>query len=748
MKSLNLFYLNLKFTFRVFFIYAFIFNCPLISGQSFNWEASITGPRTQVSADLAIDASGNIYVIGTFEDITDFDPGQGTFTLTNVPVAEGDAYICKYNSSGGLVWVRQIAGPGAQLGAGIALDPLGNVYATGSFDATTDFDPGPGTFTMSAGTWGTANTFVLKLDGFGNFMWAKKFGGNDNMAYKITLDAFNNICCTGWFSGTVDFDPGPGVLNMISTLGTRSIFISKLDGAGNSLWAKSICPSQWSEGFSIATDASGNVYTSGFYGGSGDFDPGPGSTILTSSLTWDCFILKLDPAGNFNWATGFGSTDFDFCYGITIDNSSNVIATGTYSGMVDFDPGSTTFTLASVGNIDIFVCKLTSNGNFLWAKSIGGLAPDIARSVTTDSKGNIYTTGWFQNVCDFDPGPLTYTLNGIGPSCYLNKLNPSGDFVWALQWENLSPASSIAQAVSLKLDPLNRIVTTGNFNSTLDFDPSVGIFTLSAPNGSLDAFVVSLDSCSIPLAPLNSIIPSSSICAGNAATLTAVSNGNVSWHLTTPMPTIGTGTFYVTNTLSPGTYTYFSSAKNTCGQGFLSSPVTLTVLSLPLPTLSISGNFNICSGETVTLAASGANSYDWVGQSIGPVIVVSPSTSSIYTVIGMSSFPDLCIAEQSVMVNVQSCAGLNELVNTNSISIYPIPADEFLIIESIFGKFTFDLTWEITDVTGRNLPVHFMYLEDGILKLDAKDFSTGVYYLKSNSTDHLQKSMKFIVHHR
>ena len=89
-------------------------------------------------------------------------------------------------------------------------------------------------------------------------------GGSDDWGRSTTVDAAGNGYTTGFFKGTVDFDPGAGTFN-ITSVGGRDIFITKLDAAGNLVWAKGMGGASDDEGFSIAVDASGNVYTTGYF---------------------------------------------------------------------------------------------------------------------------------------------------------------------------------------------------------------------------------------------------------------------------------------------------------------------------------------------------------------------------------------------------------------------------------------------------------------------------------------------------
>ncbi|MBK7692341.1 MAG: SBBP repeat-containing protein [Bacteroidetes bacterium] len=248
------------------------------------------------------------------------------------------------------------------------------------------------------------------------YQWAKSIGATDeDMSKSIAVDGSGNVYTTGFFTGTVDFDPGPGT-NNLTCVGDKDIFISKLDAMGHFLWAKSMGGIDIDWGYSIALDGAGNVYTTGFFEGSADFDPGVGTNILstTGEGDFDIYISKLDAAGNFIWAKSMGASSYDEGRSIAVDGAGNVYTTGYFQGSVDFDPGVGTNYLTGAGSLDIFISKLDAAGNFVWAKSMGGVASDWGVSIVVDRAGNIYTTGIFSGSGDFDPGPGTSNLTSAG----------------------------------------------------------------------------------------------------------------------------------------------------------------------------------------------------------------------------------------------------------------------------------------------------------------------------------------------
>src|SRR5205085_2003842 len=135
-----------------------------------------------------------------------------------------EAFVSKLDAGGNFVWARSFTGPAAIFGSAIAVDFAGNVYTTGFFQQTADFDPGPGAFDLIAPS-GSNNIFVSKLDTGGNFLWAKQVGGSgaDGSGNGVAVDETGNVYTTGNFSGTADFDPGPGTFNLTSGVHDDSV---------------------------------------------------------------------------------------------------------------------------------------------------------------------------------------------------------------------------------------------------------------------------------------------------------------------------------------------------------------------------------------------------------------------------------------------------------------------------------------------------------------------------------------------
>ena len=310
-----------------------------------------------------------------------------------------------------------LGGSGDDQGFSIAVDGSGNVYTTGSFQGTADFDPGASVFNLSGAS---GNVFVSKLDASGNFLWAKAMGGTGNdQALDVAVDASGNVLTTGYFQDTADFDPGAGIFN-VGTMGGLDVFISKLDVSGNFLWVKALGGADSDQGFGIAVDNSGNVYTTGSFEGTADFDPSLSVLDLTSAGLVDIFISKLDASGDPVWTRTMGSAGSDQALGIALDATGNAYTTGSFEGVVDFDPGAALLNLTSAGLVDIFVSKLSRAGSL-----------PLLGDANQDGLVNSTDTLW---MIQFEFGlrtGLTNETSDLNGDTFIN----STDALWAVQIE-------------------------------------------------------------------------------------------------------------------------------------------------------------------------------------------------------------------------------------------------------------------------------------------------------------------------
>lgn len=473
-------YIN-QIKFRIFILFFTFSGVINTSAQTFQWAKRMGGIDDEHGRCVTVDGSGNVITTGRFEGTADFDPGTGTANLTSA--GQGDIHIVKLTSAGNFLWAKRIGSSTNDEGWGVGTDATGNVYVSGGFSGTCDFDPGAGTFNMTA--LGGEDIFVCKFSSAGNFIWAKQAGSSTggDVGLALEIDGAGNVHVTGRFNGTADFDPGAAIYNMVSA-GSMDVFLWKLTTAGNFIWAKRMGGTSYDEAHGISLDGSGNVYTTGVFFGTVDFDPGTGVYNLTATGAIHAFISKISSAGNFVWARAIGGNGYD----LSVDASGNVYTTGVFMGTFDFDPGTAVYNLTSVGSVNnIFISKLNTAGNFVWAKRIGGTGGQYAQSIETDAAGNSYITGYFATTVDFDPGTGVYNHTSAQNATFILKLNTTGNYLWSYAF----PGTGYNAGFSIFVDAAHNVYFTGTFEGSADFNPGTGVSTLTSAGGN-EIFIVKL----------------------------------------------------------------------------------------------------------------------------------------------------------------------------------------------------------------------------------------------------------------
>ena len=290
----------------------------------------------------------------------DFDPGQGVLNLNSNGLQ--DAFLQKLDSNGNLAWAKSFGGINYDAAQALVSDHNGNVYVVGSYSLTVDFDPNLGVVNSTAN--GGKDIFIQKLDSSGNFIWTKSIGGiaNDE-AFDIEITNSNKLIITGWFSNSVDFDPGANQFIITSFIRSNDAFILSLDLNGDFLWAKSLYGLGGTKGNEIVIDDFGNSYLTGFYSANTDFDPGPNVHNIQAVNLIDAFVLKLDSLGSFEWVHTFGGNSDDLGLSIALDVNNGVYVCGYFYGVVDFDPSQSVFNLTGGIPYSSYIFKLNQNNS-------------------------------------------------------------------------------------------------------------------------------------------------------------------------------------------------------------------------------------------------------------------------------------------------------------------------------------------------------------------------------------------------
>lgn len=447
-------------------------------GQELQW---IKGWEYFTPSKILLDDTGNSYHCGlALSASQDLDPGPGNFPINN---QEGLAVV-KLDPNGNTIWIKHIegiSGTSTTGGRGFSLDANGNIFLSGEISSTVDADPGSGVFNISPNVTTNHDQIIIKLDINGDFVWAKSIPSYQGGKYEaFHVDQNGNLILSSKFVGTIDLDPGVGVYNAIST-DLTSFFILKLDSDGNFIWAHTFnniddASNNWiNYPEFITTDSDQNIYLTGSFADSCDFDPSMSENFLSTPFQPHSFLLKLSSNGEFVWAKSWGDSVIsggNEGEGISIYNDQLYVTGRTYGWAdIDFDPGVGEHIVTT--NEAMYILHLDTAGNFNSVYSVNQAIPYL---IHAESFNEIYC--WGRNSAsfnqDWDPGTGVLQMSYGG---FILKLKNTHELDWGI---SLGGSSTFNFAGGISIDGG---IHSGGQGGGGDFDPGIDSIT---PNPSGD----------------------------------------------------------------------------------------------------------------------------------------------------------------------------------------------------------------------------------------------------------------------
>lgn len=394
------------------------------------WAVRIGGSETTVAHDVAVDSGGDIYVVGSFQGETDFDPGPAQRNITSQ--GSTDIFLLRLDPAGNLVRVTTLGSDESDEGLAIAVDWRGHIYITGSFEESMEVGIDPNGGDIALESEGADDVFVIRYANQGALLRAWVLGGDqDDVGRDIVVDAAGNVYVAGDFEDKIDFDPDLDYVKR--SAGDEDVFVAMYNDAADFKWAAVLGGLEEDERPDISIDSAGNVYVTGNFESTADFDPGPGEFPLTSLGEEDIFLVKLSNFGALVWAKAIGGLDSDRGEGIVVDPNGDVFVTGSFKESVDFDPGAGQFFLTSAGEKDVFLSRYSSSGQFYSAQAMRGELEDVGHAIALDKAQNVYVAGSFQGTVDFNAGAEPQVRTSAGDSdIFLAKRSPVSAVIYVL----------------------------------------------------------------------------------------------------------------------------------------------------------------------------------------------------------------------------------------------------------------------------------------------------------------------------
>lgn len=477
--------------------------------QNLEWAKVFDSTHYSYCTDTDVDCQGNVYSTGYFNGFCDFDPAIESYHFLYCNEGEGDIYISKLNLNGNLEWVLSFGSqhPFGESGYSIKTDANDDIIVAGSFHDSVDFDPSENVYNLTA--FNSYGNFICKYNSNGNLIWAKQFSSIENTSISELQVKNSFIYITGSMQGTIDFDTSENTYFLTSN-GYYDIFFAKYDINGNLVWAKNLGSTGNDGGESIAVDDDNNVYVTGSFWSTVDFDSSPNNYNLTSAGLSDIFIAKFNSIGNLDWAKRMGGNTWgDSGQSIALDREQNIYLTGGFNGVSDFDPSSSSFLITSYGETDVFIAKYDNLCNLLWVKRVGGNQYDYGLSIAYDNlTESIFTTGSFTGQADFDPSDNNNILisNG-GHDVFVQKWDVDGNMIWVGKFGGTTGENySSEYGKKVVVDEYSNLYLGGLFEGSADFDITINDYIYTSENFYEKAFICKYSDNSLNNESENNII--------------------------------------------------------------------------------------------------------------------------------------------------------------------------------------------------------------------------------------------------
>lgn len=410
---------------------------------------SIEGKGLNNAKSSTIDAQGNIIIIGNFTDTIDIDPGIGIYTLSKSNLSWG-MFIAKLDSLGQFIWGKSIEGDANVYASCVKTDKNNNIFISGNFYIKADFDPSSNSYNLISK--GICDAFLLKLSSKGDFVWANQFGGKSfDDASVIEIYQNEMIYMTGTFTDTI-YNPITKAPINISN-GFSDVYFAKFNQNGSLLWSKSFGGKSEDFGFGMAINSKGQVYLTGEYSSTVDFDPGIPVDEHSSKNGPNTFISKFDSLGNYQKVITIKSEGIDHGNSIAIDQNDNFIICGTSFGMMEIGIDSLKYNFNGNGAL---VAKFDSSSQLVWVNSFGNSIMNTGNQITCDRNNDIYLIGVFEDTISL--GHFQFYSEGQG-DVFIAKLTSAG----AVEWANSFGGIEYDWGYSLTVIRPNNIVAIGQY---------------------------------------------------------------------------------------------------------------------------------------------------------------------------------------------------------------------------------------------------------------------------------------------
>lgn len=420
-----------------------ILSPPNVPG-TYQYSRIVDGPDYEEVRGVTCDSSGNMYITGSCRGSPIIKDQDGNTLGTFMTSSSNAIFVCKFNSSGTYQYTRIIDGDVFQASFSVTCDSSDNMYIAGIYIGTSIIKDQDGT---TLGTFPTTNengtAFVSKFDSSGTYQYSRiidSVNGYDQGS-SVTCDSSGNMYLAGVYNQTPAIkDQDGNTLGTLPASSSNAAFVCKFDSSGNYLYSRIVDETSYDQGRGVTCDSSGNMYLAGAYTGSSIIKDQNGNTLgtLPESSSNAAFVSKFDSSGTYQYARIVDSAGNDIGYGVACDSSGNMYFTGSYTDATPTIKDQTNTTLGtlpvSAGFGAVFVSKFDSSGTYKYTRIVDTTDYDYGSSVTCDSSGNMYITGFYSGTLIIKD-QINTTLGTLPVStefaAFVCKFDSSGNYLYS-----------------------------------------------------------------------------------------------------------------------------------------------------------------------------------------------------------------------------------------------------------------------------------------------------------------------------
>lgn len=467
-------------------VFLFLATHGLAQTPNREWSTYHGGTNEDSFRDMAIDAAGNVYVVGSTRSMNAIITPPSSQSM----IAGGsDVFLAKYDTNGNRVWATYFGGEGDDFGQSIDLDAIGNIFITGlTFSSNGIATAG----THQSFNSGNGDTFVARFSNNGAVIWGSYLGGTGfDFANDIEIDGAGNPIIIGWTSSS----------NGISTVGAfqqvfggqDDVLFAKFNTNGQLQWSTYFGDIGFDTGLQVESDATGNITISGWTSSLVNIASVGTHQTTYGGNTADAFLAVFNSSGNRIWSTYYGGSGNDYADALYVTAAGDIYLSGSTNSPNNISTPSAMQSNIATG-YDVFLARFSSTGFRFWATYFGGNGDDTAYRLREGNDAALYMTGYTTST-NVMAKPGAFQINKAGgQDVFLSRFEIDGSLTWSTYYGGNANDFGYGLVVDANDDIFINGSTEGSTNLS-----TIGAAQISYGGGTRDGFVTKFSPCTSPV---------------------------------------------------------------------------------------------------------------------------------------------------------------------------------------------------------------------------------------------------------